>query len=43
MLRSFYIVGRWKLQGHGHKVKKVLPQGILMWNMKALALTVQKV
>ena len=34
--------------GQGHKVKnsgtheKVLPQGMLMWNIKALALTVQK-
>ena len=38
-----------KLQGQGHKVKinsthkKVLSQEILMWNIKALALTVQKV
>ena len=37
-----------KLQGQGHRVKnngthgKVLSQGIFMWNMKALALTVQK-
>ena len=37
-----------KLQGQGHKVKKngthrkVLSQGILKWNIKALALTVQK-
>ena len=37
-----------KLQGLGHRVKyngtlgKVLSQGILMWNIKALALTVQK-
>ena len=37
-----------KLQGQGHRVKnngnhrKVLSQGILMWNIKALALTVQK-
>ena len=36
------------LQGHGHKVKnngthrKVSSQGILKWNIKALALTVQK-
>ena len=36
-----------KLQGQGHRVKnngthwKVLSQGILMWNIKALALTVQ--
>ena len=37
-----------KLQGQGHKVKnngthrKVLSKGILMWNIKALAHTVQK-
>ena len=37
-----------KLQGQGHRVKnnctngKVLSQGILMRNIKALALTVQK-
>ena len=37
-----------KLQGQDHRVKnngnhiKVLSQGILMWNIKALALTVQK-
>ena len=37
-----------KLKGQGHRVKnngvhgKVLSQGILMWNIKALALTVQK-
>ena len=37
-----------KLQGQGHRVKhngtlgKVLSQEILMWNIKALALTVQK-
>ena len=37
-----------KLQGQGHRVKnngthgKVLSQGILMWNIKALAFTVQK-
>ena len=37
-----------KLQGQGHRVKnngthgKVLSQGILMWNIKALARTVQK-
>ena len=37
-----------KLQGQGHEVKnngshgKVLSQGILMWNINALALTVQK-
>ena len=37
-----------KLQGQGHRVKnngthgKVLSQGILIWNIKALALTVQK-
>ena len=36
-----------KLQGQGHSVKnigthgKVFSQGILMWNIKALALTVQ--
>ena len=39
---------RVKLQGQGHRVKnngtpgKVLSHGILMWNIKALALTVQK-
>ena len=37
-----------KLQGQGHRVKnngtqgKVSSQGIFMWNIKALALTVQK-
>ena len=36
-----------KLQGQGHMVdngthRKVLSQGIIMWNIKALALTVQK-
>ena len=37
-----------KLQGQGHRVEnngthgKVLSQGILMWNIKALALNVQK-
>ena len=37
-----------KLQGQGHRVKnngthrKVLSQGILMWNIKALAFTIQK-
>ena len=37
-----------KLQSLGHKVKnngnigKILSQEILMWNIKALALTVQK-
>ena len=37
-----------KLQGQDHRVKnngtngKILLKGILMWNIKALALTVQK-
>ena len=48
MLRIYYIVARYKLQDQGHRVKnnsthkKVLSQWILMWNIKALALTVQK-
>ena len=37
------ILKKWvKLQGQGHRVKINGIHGILMWNIKALALTVQK-
>ena len=43
------VLKKWvKLSGQGHRVKnngthgKILSQGILMWNIVALALTVQK-
>ena len=48
MLRSYYIVAKFKLQGHGHNVKnvntygKVLSFKIFIWYSKALALTVEK-
>ena len=48
MLRSYYIVEKFKLQGHGHNVKnvntygKVLSFKIFIWYSKALALTVEK-
>ena len=49
VINKVKVFKKWvKLQDQGHSVKnnsthgKVLSQGILMWNVKALALTVQK-